>query len=239
MTNKCILITASISPRNVPQVAQHDQDEREMLYSKALEIYKNLGIPIIFCENSGTYSQRIIELMRGVEKFEYLCYDSMDSYKGKGHGEKEILDFVYANSVLLKETVWVIKISGRYKIRNIASIIRDINNLNSDVVANLGRNLSWADTRIMIFKKSFYSDYFKPFLEKYLDEKNKIYFERVYARSIHGLLADGGVFQPWNIYPYYFGVNGANGRPIKFYFFRRLKFSLYFKIKTWIFKQIV
>jgi len=238
MQKVCILLTATISPNeNTPDLSRPNPLLRELDYLNALKKYLGTGLPIIFCENSNTKSDKILALTKGLNNFEYLCFQSTQKIQGKGYGEKEILDYAFENSLTINSVDWVIKIAGRYEFDNIADIITNVKTKNADVIVNFGRNLSWVDTRIMFLKKDFYFKYFKPYLERYLDDEKKIYFEKVFARSVHQLIADGGTWLPSDIYPFYRGVSAWNSENLKFNFFRKIKFRIYYKFKKWIFKQ--
>ena len=239
MIKICIFLTGTIKPPNSSWVARPNYTDRERDYYEAIQTYLKLGLPVTFVENSNTVSDKILKAAEGISNFEYLTFESLKSIKGKGHGEKEIIDYAYENSKNVNNADWVIKITGRYQIDNIEEVIRALETVNADALANFGRNLIWADTRIIFLKKDFYFKYFGPFLEKYLDEENNILFEKVFARSLHQLIADGGKFLPWPKYPFYRGINGANGKQIKFNLYRKNKFRVYYFIKKWVYYQIV
>jgi hypothetical protein len=235
----CILLTACIKPNGTPEVARPDFIDRENDYVEAFEYYIQLNLPIVFVENSNTVSKRITHLAKGHSSFEYHTFSTVESFKGKGHGEKEILDYAMEHSKLIDESDWIVKISGRYRILNILKLIKEAATNDGEVYINWGRNLGMADTKLMFFKKSFYVQYFKPYLEKYLSEKDRVHFETVFARSVHQFIADGGKHHLWSEYPHYFGINGENGRLIKFSTYKKIKFNLYYKLKRWVYYQMV
>ncbi len=237
--NIVLLLTASINPTNTPDVAIPDNKERESQYLFALKYYSSMGYPIVFIDSSNTISKPIQHIGNSIQSFEYHTFKSINSHLGKGHGEKEILDYAFENSKLWKKSNRVIKITGRYRINNLLKIIQKVCHSNADVHVNFGLNCSRTDSRIIIFKPDFYSSYFKPTLEKYLDEPSKFYFESVLARSVHLLMAEGGIYEPWPEYPLYSGVNGANGKDVEFKGFKKIKYILFYRVKLWFMKQIV
>ena len=214
--NIVLLLTASINPTNTPDVAIPDNKERESHYLFALQYYSSLGYPIVFIDSSNIISKPIQQIGKTIKDFEYHSFKTLFSNLGKGHGEKEILDYAFENSSILKEAERVIKITGRYRINNLPKIIHKVGHSNATVHVNFGLNCSRTDSRMIIFKPNFYSSYLKPTLEKYLDEPSKLYFESVLARSVHLLMAEGGIYEPWPEYPLYSGVNGANGKEVEF-----------------------
>ena len=239
-----LLITASINPVNTPKNVIADPKVRENQYVEAFKFYSLLGYPIVFIDSSNTISENILAIGETLENFEYHTFLSLYSYLGKGCGEKEIFDYGFENSNLIKNTSRIIKITGRYKIKNLRDIIESIKFSNADVCVNFSYNTYWCDSRIIIFKPIFYSSYFKPNLEKYLEEKYlnmpfTSFFENVLSRSVHLLIADGGKYEPWPVYPFYSGVNGENGREIEFDFLKRIKYRVYYRLKLWFMKQLV
>jgi len=235
--NIVILLTSCLRPLNTPDVAITDFKEREKQYVFALNFYEKLGYPIVFIDNSNTVSQAILEIGNNIKDFEYHTFTSLNSNFGKGHGEKEILDYSIDNSKIIKKSDRVIKITGRYCIINIKKIIEKIQFTNADVHVNFSLNITRCDSRMIIYKPSFYISYFKPSLEKYLNESSKMFFETVLSRSVHLLISEGGKFQPWPIYPLYSGINGSNGKKVEFNFLKKIKYRIYYSIKIFVLKQ--
>jgi len=234
-----LLLTASIDPKDAPEVAIPDSKVREKQYLNALKYYSLIDYPIVFIDSSNTISNSITNIGKGIESFEYHAFSSINSYLGKGHGEKEILDYAFQKSELLANAKHVVKINGRYCINNIDKIIEKVKLSNADIRVNFGLNLSRCDSRLIIFKPDFYIHYFKPTLEKYLDEPSKMFFENVLSRSVHLLMAEGGIYEPWPMYPYYKGINGANGNKVDFKFVKRLRYTLFYRLKIWFLRQMV
>lgn len=234
-----LLLTATLNPGNFDFVERKGVGNREMDYFKAIKFYKGKGYRVVFIDNSNFRSEKILDEFGSDLDFEYLTFQSSLSHLGKGHGEKEIIDFGLKNSKILKDIEFFVKITGRLIIFNIDSLLKDIEFKTSEITANLSRNLSWADTRIMFLTKNFYNNYFSPVANKFLDEKNGFYFEKVFAMSIHLFLAEKGSIKFWSEYPFYRGINGQNGKDYNFNFSRRLKYNFFLFIKKWINKQTI
>ena len=240
MVNKyCILLTASIDPGNTPKVGRNDILQREQDYIKALKFYIKSGIPVIFCENSGYKSEEIEQLISSSDKVEYLKFKSEFSYLGKSHGEKEIFDYVYANSSYLKESEYVIKITGRLIVKNLLKIIYKINDSKIDLFVNLVRNISCTDSRFFIFQKLFYPVYFEPSLSKYLNEPIGDGFEICLARAYHQAMAEGKKCILLPEFPIYIGVNAWNNKQLDRGVYVKLKYKIYYYIKLYVFRQTI
>ncbi|MFC4873604.1 hypothetical protein [Negadavirga shengliensis] len=235
----CILLTATISPGDFDFVAVRSSQEREIQYLESVKFYKRFNLPIVFIDNSNFISKSIANELNENEGHEYLTFESQESIKGKGHGEIEIITYAISKSKVIKEKEFFIKISGRYIIENFKNVPPS-NWTNSEVViCNLTRRFSWADTRIMFVSKHFYFNYLLPTAEIMLNEKQGVYLEKVYAMSVHFFLSKGGRFSFWRSYPYYSGVNGTNGKIIKFSPQKRIKYSMFLRMKKWIHNQTI
>lgn len=236
----CLLITACMKPPyGTPVVARPNFSDREKDYIEAFRFYAELGLPIVFVENSNYRCEKIIEIANNHCEFEYFTFQTIDSINGKGHGESEIIKYAFEHSQIIKNSDWIVKITGRYKVFNLMKMINNLSPPEAQVLINWGRNLSLSDTKLIFFRKSFVSAYFLPFMEKYLNENAGMYFETVFARSVHQYLADGHRSGLWPEFPQYFGINGSNGRVVNYSLMRRIKFRFYYRIKRWIYYQMV
>jgi len=170
-----ILLTATIKPFGILEPkGRNDAIERENDYFKAVNFYLKKGYRIVFVENSDTKSDLIISLQNQFDTLEYLTFSSINSHLGKSHGEVEIFQYAFEFSQFLKEVDYLIKISGRYIIKNIDNIVDPTNYVSKEVYINPTRNLRWADSRLVLMRKSFYINYFLPVVNKYLDESKKV-----------------------------------------------------------------
>lgn len=234
----CLFLTASIDPKNTPQVGRNSITLREHDYFSALQQFSKLGLAIVFCENSGYHSKKITAFCLQ-NNIEYLSFVSKESYKGKGHGEKEIFDYAISNSKYILESDYVIKVTGRLYIKNLSNIIKVLSLKSYFVSTNLTRNLTWSDSRLIIFKKEFYKDYFKPILELYLDESKGLVFERCLSRACHKVMADGHSWLTLPHYPIYVGHNALNNQNYQKNIFKKIKYLIYYRIKTYVMKQTI
>ncbi len=232
-----ILLSATIKPDPLIHIGRIDSEEREEDYYKAVSFYLKRGYPVVFVENSDFNSERIQNLSRKSPYFEYITFLSEVSHLGKAKGEFEIINYALTNSKLLSEVDYVIKITGRYIISNIDSLLLPTNAITKDVYINPTRNLKWADTRLMMMKKSFYFSYFLPMAIRNFDENNKVFMENIFMKSLLKYLLDGGELNLWPAYPAYQGIDGTHNEIVIFSLFKSWKYNLYYQIKTFIFKH--
>lgn len=233
-----ILLSATIKPFMDTFMAARSIEERETDYYNAAEFYLKKGFKVVFVENSMYESKRIFDLKMTFPDFEILQFESTTSHLGKGHGEKQLMDYAIQHSNLLSESDYLLKITGRYIVENICEFIDGLGDKLQPVYINFLRDLTWGDTRVLLMGKSFYREIFSPFCDQYLDEKNNVILERVFARSVHHHMSQGGTFGFWPVYPSYLGFDGSYGDPIRFSFLKKMKYQLYFKLKRYVFKHI-
>lgn len=234
-----ILLTAAINPADYEFVGRKGSQIRELDYFKSLIFYLENDYNVIFIDNSNFESKLILDKFKGYKNFEYLFFRSQQSHLGKGHGEKEIIDFALQHSEMLKTNTFFIKITGRLIIKNLQLIVNNIEFDKSIVYGNFTRNFSWADTRLMILNKGFYEKYFSPICDNYLNEKEGILFEHVFAKSLHAFLSNNGKFRFLPYYPDYRGYNGSNNLKYDQSFVKRLKYFIFFKIKQFVNEQTI
>ena len=225
----CVLLTGTIEPKNVPSLKRTDPLEREQDYYYALKRWMKLDYPIVFVENSAYNSVMINSLFDERKDCEYIQFKSEVSYLGKSHGEAEIINFAFEESILLKSSDIIIKSSGRQFISNALSILTTIFDKDIYVVSWLKRQLQYADSRFFVAKKSFYVEYLlKEFM--YINESNCIYFEHVLARAIHRSLADGKAWALPKEYPVCEGISGTENTRYKTSLFNRIKGDIILKL---------
>lgn len=236
--NLVLLLTGTIRPfRPGPESSRNDASTREDDYFRAINFYLKKGYKVVFVENSNYNSERISSLIAHSSLFEYYFFLSQKSHLGKSFGEMEIIEYAIKHSNFLREVDYLIKITGRYIIKNIDSLLVKTNNVEHEVYINPTRNLRWADTRLIIIRKSYYDNYFLPCANKYLDESKKVFLENVFMRSFFFYMIDGGNLVLWPIYPAYDAFDGTHDEKVTFSAFKTWKYNLYYKLKKFIFKH--
>lgn len=132
-----LVLTATITPpQGVTNLARLDPAMRLDDYCRAFDFYcralaEGTITGLIFAENSGSDISRLRDLAdnHGVlQKTEFICFQGLDypPEYGRGYGEFKLIDRVMKSSLLIKnlqprENIW--KITGRYVLRNMATII--------------------------------------------------------------------------------------------------------------------
>ena len=235
----CLLLTASIMQENPSQGNRSSVAEREKDYLSALEFYSAQGIPIVFCDNSGYKSEAIEKFCeKKGSQIELMTFKSEFSHLGKSHGEKEIMDRVHELSEKIRDADYIIKITGRLIVKNISGIINKLDDVSFVISANMGRNLTWTDSRFYVYQKLFYAEFLKISLDSFLDEPRKIYFENCLCRAIHLLLYKSGGFILLPLFPDYSGFNGTTNKKYDKGIITKLIYSAYYRLKVFIYGKL-
>jgi hypothetical protein len=129
-----LLLTSTIYPNpKQPQLRLTNPLDRLEDYRKALEFYTNalnesVIDRIIFVDNSG-FDLKCLSENFSSNNIEWISYFGLDypSTYHRGYGEFQLVDYAFANSYTLKDLdnrdiVW--KVTGRYIIKNLKSVIR-------------------------------------------------------------------------------------------------------------------
>jgi len=231
----CFFLTATITPKDTPLLKHKNPRERENEYLISLKNLIKYKLPIIFCENSNTKSEKIIHLLNESKiEFEYLCFESEKSNLGKGNGEAEIFLYALNNSNILKNNDFFVKITGRYIIKNLSKQLKSLEK--NTIYFNISQNLKWTDSRFFIFNYHFYTNYFvKNFNE--LDEKKGIYMEHILNNAILKYIADNNKWNFLNNFPIYEGIYGTDKIKYKNNFLKNKIKEILYKLKKQMFSQ--
>ncbi len=201
-----ILLTATINPNEMSFTSIKDVNVRKNQYFEALEFYSKFDYKITFVENS---DYNLSEMKLKFPKVEFLTFNGNNYSKeiGKGLGEYNCLDFALKNSIQLKLCEHIIKITGRLQILNITKVLKNISD--AFIIANLHSNLTFADSRVFIFRPDFLN-YLSNF-KKHLNDSKEVYFENVLAKAILLSLVNDLKFAKFNVFPRVKGKSGSNG----------------------------
>ena len=173
---------------------------------------------IVFVENSGYDLSEFEELTsphreKSVEFLSFVCPE-FPVERGKGYGEVLCLEHALQHSTLLKQSQIFVKASGRYYLRNGNRLLNFANqNPQLQIICNLEKNLTWADSRAFAGSVDFLANYLLPLKESINDSKG-VYFEHILARAAHGVLAHGGSWAMLPMVPEIVGIHATNN--IKF-----------------------
>jgi hypothetical protein len=213
MDNTVILLTGTVDPGDMVMTGRNDPEVRREDYERSLRKWARTGYKLIFCENSN-YEIDTIRNIKSKNTFEILQYDGMDYEKhlGKGYGEQLILKHVLRESKLINDDTIIVKVAGRYFVRNIDAILNGVTDA-SAVYVNLYSDLKNCDSRLFIAGKHFIEDYFFP-ISPQINDSADVCFEHILTKAVLSYLVDGGAWSLLPKYPRFEGVSGTTNEKI-------------------------
>src|ERR1700677_691961 len=172
-TKHILLMTATITPHNARNLARTDPVARLKDYDDALGFYLDLidrplhGIILVENSDSDVTTLRRLVASRGLtDRVEFLCNYGVHLYaeKGRAHGEFKLLDYAMTTSIMVIEAgvnhvVW--KITGRYMVKNLASIIASAPRGFDAYVDMKDHPRRWMDMRLMAWTSTGYDRIFR------------------------------------------------------------------------------
>ena len=219
-----LLLTATVSPPSgVPQLKRVDPQLRLADYSQALAFYCGL-LPkvidrIVFIENSMfdlTPLRAVAEGAGVTDRVEFVSFDGLDhppAY-GRGYGEFKLLDHAMDHSRFLADAapddhLW--KATGRYRVVNLATMIRTAP-ATFDVYCDArDRPIPWADLRLLAFTKVGYQKYFHGLYHEFREDQIYMAPERYLRPKVAAWdAADPAVVSRFRREPYVAGVRGLD-----------------------------
>ena len=229
-----ILLTGAIDIEYTPFAISAPKNIRLNEYINSitymLEKYKNLNIVYI---DSSNYDFKLKNPeFKKFSNFESLTCTAQDIVKktGKGAGELYSIKYALENSVFLRDSKYIMKINGRYKLLNLDKIIWDINfeNKNSIIYGEFRSYNSWFDSRCFLAKK----EVFKELTTYKIDEFNGLFFEHVLANHVNYHLSKN--ISKWRMFkkkPKFIGTSGWDGKNLKSNILKSLIIDLYYFLK--------
>ena len=236
----CLLLTSCIYPnKDVPFLELKDSKIRKQQYLLSIEFFiKESNIDkIVFCDSSNAKEESYLtNLAKKYNKnFEWISFvgnNSLVNKFGKGYGEGEIIEYALRNSILLKKSDYILKITGRMIVKNIDLIIKTSCKYDFYCYPILFNNQNvFLSTKMYIISKKLYEEYF---LNKYnlVRDMENIYLENIFAKTVLDNNLKTKVFR---IDPDFVGYSGTTGEKLKEYSsFDKIKNTLriyWYKIK--------
>ncbi|HKI45801.1 MAG TPA: hypothetical protein VKA08_10770 [Balneolales bacterium] len=211
--NIVILLTGTVDPGHMVMTARNNPEVRKDDYERSIRKWAGTGYKLIFCENSN-YDIRSIRNIKSRNTFEILQYEGLDYDKklGKGYGEQLILKHVFRESNLIHNDSIIVKVAGRYFVRNIDAILHAVDDP-TKVYVNLYRDLKNCDSRLFIAGRQFIEEYFFP-VSPEINDSVDTSFEHILTKAVLTYLADGGGWSLLPKYPRFEGISGTTNEKI-------------------------
>ena len=209
-----ILLTACINPNGMAFTALQDKDLRLYQYKAALNWYlKKTSVKIVFVENTGFNIAPMFEEYINNGRLEVLSFkgNDYDKSRGKGYGEGLILKYAVENSIFMKTSKVMIKVTGRFIIKNLNAIMRNytMRTIQADKALFNGR--LYCRSRLFISPTSFVRDYLVPRIDTIDDSKNYYFEHLLYDTSLFCKKDTGCAMMEFCRPPLYYGTDGSSG----------------------------
>ncbi len=214
-----LLMTATITPDNSPELARTDPALRLEDYREALAFYigqlDSAIDSIVFVENSDSDVSSLVALADAAgagDRVEFIANYGNHSYPGRdrSYGETRLLDHAMATSRLIaaaddRAAIW--KITGRYRVRNLARMVRTAPR-RFDLYCDLrNRPIAWLDLRFMAWTRGGYDRLLSGIAERLGTDPREPAMHRYVTR-----LADAAVVPRYRTEPLVDGVRGWDNR---------------------------
>jgi hypothetical protein len=237
-----LLLTATIDPGATTMVARKDPQVRLRDYQYSLTAWLSSGAvgKIVLYENSGSdisslkdIAQRFPDL--DVEFHSFFGNESGSS-KGKGYAELLGIARTLEQSQLIRNCRFMVKCTGRITLANANKVFRLVNDMEFDVMCSLGRNLTFADSRLFAAKPSFISQYLIP-QQAIIDDSNGVFFEHALACATARALSDRKRWLPFPVFPDIRGISGTFGASQTYGARKRALESVYHRVAKFIYER--
>lgn len=215
-----ILLTGCINPMGMSFTKLQDPVIRKRQYIDAIKFYlTNTENDIVFVENTGVdLSDQFIDQKNRLEVITFLG-NNYNKLLGKGYGEMLILKHAFEFSQFIKKHTSICKITGRYKILNIKSILRSYSESNCNVMVDLPKQLRYGDSRIFIAEKFFFLDYLFKRIEL-INDSNGVYFEHILNNAVLKFIMENHSWLPLKFIPRIVAQSGTDSLHYDHSFFK-------------------
>ncbi len=236
-----LLLTATVNVGEIVRTERRNRELRLHDYRTALAYWLSVRTidRIIFCESSGVERASLFPPTKDAElatRLEFLSYveKPYPSTRGKAYGDLRILRYAVDHSKLLQPDDIVLKVSGRYFVKNVEALLRHVEALNEvDIVCDMQQNLTFADCRAFFASVRFIKTYFLPLMEQ-ADDSTGCYMEYLLAKAVHSAMAQGWFWRlPCQALDVV-GYSGTYGFKLKRSLVKRLIKHWLFWVKRWL-----
>jgi hypothetical protein len=243
MADILVFLTATIHCGETPLVKRCDPVQREQDYLRAFRHWLLLkcDADILFCENSSADLSAFraaaatdARTGRSVRLVSFAGNEGAQRY-GKGYGEIEMLRYAFETFPELSNYKYIMKVSGRYVVKNGSDIVDRIRRMTADLICDMHWHLTYGDIQVAAFRPHVALTHLIPFQEE-IDDTRGVFIEHVMARCVHRTLVAGGSWAPLPCTPYRYGVSGTWNTPERDSVSRRVKQDIKRKLAAWVYR---
>jgi hypothetical protein len=210
-----IFLTGCIQPNGMSFTKLQDPPVRQNQYVDAIRFYlNNSTLPLLFVENSGVDISDLFQKEITEGRLEIIAFNgnNYDKKLGKGYGEMLIIEKALKNSLFLKNSQFVFKITGRYQLLNLDSYLeyrRKSNGL--ELMVDLRRQLQYADSRFWGSSINFLVEILLKYKEE-INDSNNFYFEHALCYATHEAISKKYSFSVLKYKPRFKGTYATDNK---------------------------
>ncbi len=208
-----LLLTGCVNPQKISQLSLTDANERLKQYVDALYYYLDeTNYNIVFVDNSNFDLSPFFLNHKENHRLELLHFDG-NNYNptlGKGYGEALIIQYAFLHSIFLKETDFVVKITGRLKILNIIKLISISAKDKNTVSVDVDLKLHYAQSQFFVIPVHFYYHYFSNMMFE-INDTGGVHFEHILALTLKKWLRDKNKVNIFSKAINLSGISGSTG----------------------------
>lgn len=235
-----VLLTGAAKPASqTPFAVNQDQNQRLNQYIIAITNFVTSlpNIPVVYIDSSGVdirdHMQRSIAERPNFYSGKCDMQDIARS-RGKGSSELQSIRVAFKNIDILKRSDYILKINGRYLVRNIVKLMNGLHRqlemidpTYEAIIGDFRNNLMWFDSRIFCATSDFFCDFVEIYQDD-IDDFKGIYFEHCLSRYVHHRLSRQRCkYDELSIYPWIVGTSGSTGKSYSGLCLYRLKALAY------------
>lgn len=205
-----ILLTGCIDPGGMTFTKLQNPDARKAQYVEAINYYLDAtSCYILFVENSGNDISMEFSNRPDRHRLEILTFSGNDYEKslGKGFGEMLIIQYALNNSLFIKRSTFICKITGRYKVLNIHTLLNFYMLSGSKLMVWLSKELDYSDSRIFFAPAAFYNEIFVKYAGT-VDDSKDVHFENALCKAVLEAIQAGYSYLPFRNK---FRISGQSG----------------------------
>lgn len=211
-----ILLTGCIEPGGMQFTSLQNPVLRKAQYVAAIHYYlQQTTCHVLFVENSGQDISPEFKDSPQRHRLEFLTFHGNDFDKslGKGYGEMLILEYALKHSAFMAQSIFICKITGRYKMLNIRKLLDFYMEGKSQLMVLLGQELNYSDSRLFFANYNFYKHIFIKYKDVVDDSKGR-YFEHALCKAVLEAVNAGFSYLPFK---YKLRISGQSGTDSVFY----------------------
>lgn len=217
---RLLFLTSTVAPSALAFSGTIEQRRQE--YIQAIKFYlSTTKYNILVVDNSDYDFSKDFPHESRLEALHFT--ETRPVTKGKGYAETLLMQYGFEHSKFIQEATQIIKITGRYLIKNINKQLFFCNNKKA-LYVDSSIDFYFAQSYFFIAPKQFFTASLLPRVEE-MDDKEGVFLEHLLGKAIKKWRHNGGKYHEFVLPIYIIGHLGGSSKPYK-----APTFSRYFMI---------